>query len=90
MRRNALTVDVEDWYHTNGLDIPVEQWGSCEDRVVGSTRELLELFDRYGAQGTFFVLGCVARQHPELVEEIARRGHEVGSHGGWHRMINRM
>ncbi|MBL0389009.1 DUF3473 domain-containing protein [Tumebacillus sp. ITR2] len=88
--RNALTVDVEDWYMTSDFSFDVSTWNQYEDRVVGSTMLLVELFDHYKVQGTFFILGCVAERHPELVEAIARRGHEIASHGGWHQMINRM
>lgn len=88
--RNALTVDVEDWYMTSDFSFDVSTWGSYEDRVVSSTMELVELFAHYKVRGTFFILGCVAERHPELVEEIARRGHEIASHGGWHQMINKM
>jgi len=87
---NALTVDVEDWYMTSDYDIPPEQWHLYEDRVVDSTMELLNLFARYQARGTFFILGCVAEKHPELVKEIAARGHEIASHGYWHRMLTRL
>ncbi|MET3267732.1 UNVERIFIED_CONTAM: polysaccharide deacetylase family protein (PEP-CTERM system associated) [Paenibacillus phyllosphaerae] len=85
---NALTVDVEDYYMTNGLAIPPAQWSRYEDRIVGSTMGLLDLFAEYRVRGTFFVLGCVAERHPELVREIARRGHEIGSHGTWHQLVN--
>jgi len=87
---NALTVDVEDWYMTNGLDLPRESWHRYEDRIVGTTMRLLELFRRYEAKGTFFVLGCVAERHPALVEAIAKDGHDIGTHGHWHRMLTRM
>lgn len=87
MMQNALTVDVEDWYMTNGLDIPPSEWHRYEDRVVASTTLLLDLLDAHGVKGTFFVLGCVAQKHPELVKDIAARGHEIGSHGGWHRLV---
>ena len=40
-----------------------------------------------GVRGTFFVLGWVARQHPQLVRRIAAAGHEVASHGHAHRLI---
>lgn len=72
---------------TNGLDIPPSKWKSYDDRIVAPTMELLELLKAYNVTGTFFVLGCVAERHPGLIEEIARNGHEIGSHGGWHRLI---
>jgi peptidoglycan-N-acetylglucosamine deacetylase len=37
---------------------------------------------------TFFVLGWIAERLPQLVREIASRGHEVASHGYSHRMCN--
>ena len=44
------------------------------------TPRLLELLEAYGAQATFFFIGKRARQHPELVQEVLRRGHDVGNH----------
>lgn len=82
---NALTVDFEDWYH--GIEIPMSGWSGLEDRIERSGRRLLDLFDAAGARGTFFVLGHLAERHPELVREIARRGHEVATHGWSHTMV---
>jgi len=44
----------------------------------------LALLERLGICGTFFVLGWVARQRPDLVRRIAAAGHELGSHGWDH------
>lgn len=44
------------------------------------TPKLLELLDRYKAPATFFVIGRYVRECPELVQEIAARGHVVGNH----------
>jgi polysaccharide deacetylase family protein (PEP-CTERM system associated) len=87
---NALTVDVEDWYHTNALNFDRSNWHHYEDRVAGNTNRLLELFARYRVKGTFFILGCVAEKHPELVRDIDREGHEIGSHGNWHQLVTSM
>lgn len=87
---NALTVDVEDYFQTNGLNIPPESWNSYESRVDMNTRRLLDCFDRNKVKGTFFIVGSVAQQYPELVVEIISRGHEIGSHSGLHRMLAEM
>lgn len=29
---NALTVDLEDYYHTNGLNVPIDNWSLFESR----------------------------------------------------------
>ena len=44
------------------------------------TPKFLDLLDSYKASATFFVIGRYAREYPELVQEIARRGHVVGNH----------
>ncbi len=45
---------------------------------------VLALLDEHRVRGTFFVLGLVAREKPDLVRRIARHGHEVASHGIGH------
>lgn len=85
--KHVVSIDVEDWYHP--LDPDPATWDTREDRIVASTTEILDIFDETGTRGTFFVLGYVAARHPELVREIARRGHEVGTHGYWHRFVYR-
>lgn len=82
---NALTVDVEDWYHSI-LEIPPEDWPRHEDRVVAATERLLACLAERGARATFFVLGHVAERHPELVPAIEAAGHEIACHGYAHRL----
>lgn len=44
------------------------------------TPQILDLLDQHGARATFFVIGERAARWPHLIEEIIRRGHEVGHH----------
>lgn len=48
------------------------------------TPQLLELLARYGTRATFFLVGRIARACPELVCEIADRGHSIGNHTETH------
>lgn len=82
---NALTIDFEDWYQ--GLEIPHTEWDGYEDRIVPVCSQLLQLLADAHTRATFFVLGYVAEQHPELVREIAAAGHEIGTHGYSHTLI---
>ena len=50
---------------------------------VGAPR-ILDLLDLYDVKASFYVPGYVAETHPELVEDIAMRGHEVAHHGYMH------
>lgn len=45
---------------------------------------ILDLLDTYGYRATFFLVGKQAAMYPELVREIAERGHEIGSHSHTH------
>lgn len=85
---NAFTVDVEDYFQVSAFekDIRRDRWHEYDSRVVANTHRILKLLDRNGTKATFFVLGWIASQHPQLVSEIRNRGHEIGSHGFWHRL----
>lgn len=44
------------------------------------TPPLLDLLDAHGQRATFFVIGARAEAHTELLQDIARRGHEIANH----------
>ena len=44
------------------------------------TPQVLDMLDELGVKATFFMVGENAMRHPELVEEVRRRGHSIGSH----------
>ena len=48
------------------------------------TPQLLSLLERHAAPATFFLVGRFARACPELVREIADRGHSIGNHTETH------
>lgn len=88
---NALTIDVEDYFHPNAMDAAVApaEWDSLPHRVEHNTLRLLDLLDEQRVRATFFMLGWVAERWPRLVDEVDRRGHEVASHGYAHRLVYR-
>jgi len=86
---NALTIDVEDYYHVSAFEsvIPYRDWERFESRVEQNTHRILDLLDQYKAKATFFVLGWVAERQPKLIRAICEHGHEVASHGYAHQRI---
>lgn len=67
----SLTFDVEDISDLNEtISVPA----------------ILDILERYSATGTFFILGEVSRLHPEMVEDIHRKGHEIGMHADRHEL----
>lgn len=91
MSPNALTIDLEDWYQgLTSTSQRLEEWHQYEDRVVENTERLLDIFDEGGIKATFFVLGYVANQFPELIQKVAEAGHEIGVHSYYHRKVSQI
>jgi peptidoglycan/xylan/chitin deacetylase (PgdA/CDA1 family) len=44
------------------------------------TLEVLDILDQHCIKAVFFVIGDLAHRHPEIVREIQRRGHVIGTH----------
>ena len=84
--RSAITVDLEDWYHSIE-SIPVQDWDKYESRLEENTYRILEILNQYEVKATFFVLGYVAEKFPALVKTIQLLGHEIATHGYFHRLI---
>lgn len=86
---NALSVDVEDWFHVSLFrhHIKRSEWGELENTVVSNVCRILELFAKHDARATFFILGWVAERYPEIVVAIKEQGHEIASHGYAHQVI---
>jgi polysaccharide deacetylase family protein (PEP-CTERM system associated) len=86
---NALTIDVEDYYHVSAFEavVPFADWERYESRVEKNTHHILDLLDAYTTKATFFVLGWVVERYPGLIRTLVARGHEVASHGYAHRRV---
>jgi polysaccharide deacetylase family protein (PEP-CTERM system associated) len=86
---NAMTVDVEDYFHVTAFAGSLERcrWPSMQSRVERNTMHLLELMDRHQVRATFFVLGWVAERAPALIRKLHEVGHEIASHGMSHELV---
>jgi peptidoglycan/xylan/chitin deacetylase (PgdA/CDA1 family) len=54
------------------------------------TPAVLEILERHGARGTFFMVGKSARRHPEIVARAAAGGHAVANHSWDHPSFRRI
>src|SRR5882762_3683089 len=87
--KNALTVDLEDYFHVSAYSgkVRLEEWDSYPSRVAENTDRLLDLLAEKNCLATFFVLGWVAEKKPEIVGRVAAAGHEIACHSLLHRKI---
>jgi polysaccharide deacetylase family protein (PEP-CTERM system associated) len=86
---NALTIDVEEWFHVSLFrkKIRREDWESLKSTVVAETCLVLKILAEKNVKATFFVLGWVAERYPEIVIALQENGHEIGSHTYSHQII---
>lgn len=66
--------------------LPPKRYGKSEKGAV----RLLDLFDSLGIKATFFSTGKMALENKSLIEDIAKEGHEIGSHGFEHENFRRL
>lgn len=88
---NVLTVDIEEYFHAQALRRAFgKEWLSLAKRCAREVSLLLDLFDKTGQRATFFSLGWIAEKEPDILKEVARRGHEIGCHGFDHANVSNM
>lgn len=85
---NILTFDIEEWFHIKFDfdfldDSKIEKY---ENRIENNVDYILNTLDNYKFKATFFCLGWIARKHPNILKEIDKRGHEIGSHSNSHKL----
>lgn len=86
MIRNALTIDVEDYFQVSAFAPLIERqsWLTYECRIERNVNRILQLLDDRQIKATFFTLGWIAERYPLLVRTIVTEGHELASHGYSH------
>src|SRR5487761_488975 len=87
----AMTIDVEDYFQVEAFATTIDRkdWHRLPGRVERNTGLLLDILGEAGVQATFFTLGCIARQHPALVQRIVAEGNKLASHGTDHGRVDR-
>jgi len=82
-----LSFDFEDWHQLVHRGLGCADWDSRGPALERQAAAIFELLEELGAKATFFVLGMTAQRYPDLVREIAAKGHELACHGFAHRRV---
>ena len=92
MKKNALTIDVEDYFQVSAFAPYIDRadWDKRECRVERNIARILVLLERHGVKATFFTLGWIAERYPAIVRDIITGGHELASHGYGHERANQL
>ncbi len=84
---NILTFDIEEWY------IEKIFHGGRKDRYAEFDRilnQILDLLDSLNTKATFFCVGEMAREFPEVINRISEKGHEIACHSNKHLWLNKL
>ena len=83
-----LTFDIEDWFHIlhKYPDNILEKWESYEVRIHKGMDKIFQLLIDHDIKATFFVLGYIARKHPDIIKKIHSLGFEVAAHSDMHKV----
>ena len=90
---HMLSFDVEEYFQVEAAaraGMKPEHWDSWPCRVEPCVNRILQLLAEHDASATFFVLGWIAQNEPQVVRAIAQAGHEIASHGMSHAMLHHL
>lgn len=73
-----------------GVDTSDKKVAISFDAAWGAERTplLLDTLDEFGIKTTFFVVGFWIDDYPDVLKDIATRGHEIGNHTATHPHLN--
>ena len=85
---NILTFDIEEWFHIldNDSTKTEVEWSNYEYRLEKNIDRIFELLDRKNQKATFFCLGWVAREFPDVLKKIDKMGFEIATHSDRHQL----
>lgn len=82
---NILTFDIEDWYNCDFISNDFD-WSKHEVRIYEGVNRILEELNKRDLKGTFFCLGWLAENHPDVIRSIHKEGHHIGCHSYQHEL----
>ncbi len=84
---HILTVSVEEYFHAGAFlkTLRHKHWDRLEQRLNYSIDKILNQLHQYDQTATFFILGCIADERPDLIAKIMADGHEIASSTYWPR-----
>jgi len=83
---NILSIDVEDWHHRLAYSKILGKKKFPGTAVLG-VQNYIKILEKYNHKATFFIVGEILEDHPELASIIVNNGHEIANHTYSHKLI---
>lgn len=84
---NIISFDTEEWYIEKIYKGARQYRYQAFDTMLGN---ILNLLDENKIKATFFCVGQLAVEFPEVIKRIHSKGHEIGCHSNTHQWLNKM
>lgn len=86
---NLLGIDFEEWFHPELIQKNISN-KKKEFKVSKGIDKILDILRKHETFATFFVVGEILEQKPELLDKIVNEGHEIGFHTMYHTRLDKM
>ena len=84
---NILGIDFEDWFHPQLIKKNIKD-EKHEARMFKGLGKIIEMLRKKNTVATFFVVGEVLENNPEIFDKIIENGHEIAFHTMYHDRID--
>ena len=84
---NLLGIDFEEWYHPELIQKNIEIKNK-ESKVVKGIDKILDWLRKNDVYATFFMVGELLKENPELIDKITQNEHEIAFHSMYHKNLN--
>jgi polysaccharide deacetylase family protein (PEP-CTERM system associated) len=87
-----LTFDIEEWFHIleNESTNDVLSWEYFPVRIYENVDRILDILEAKEKKATFFIMGWIAKQYPEIIKKISNKGYDLGFHTNYHQLIHKL
>ncbi len=84
---NLLGIDFEEWYHPELVQKNIQIKNKTAKLVKGIDK-ILDWLRKNEVYATFFVVGELLEENPELIDKITQNEHEIAFHSMYHKNLN--
>lgn len=92
--KNCISIDVEGFVESNLQSFPIKEKYISKERenyeIEKNLNIILALLDNLDIKATFFFLGRITHDLPDIVKETATCGHEIACHSHEHIRIHEL
>lgn len=84
---NILGIDFEEWFHPELIQSVLTN-EKKSFKIVNGLGKILTFLEKHDTYATFFMVGEILQEFPEILDKILDRGHEIAFHTMYHSRLD--